>query len=120
MLYLSSYLLLYLRHPVNNHVDWRGRVFQPCDYQEPLSVGGHNEAIPALVEELCLKKKLRRFRLERAGAGFYFRGHQFSVVVSKEQLFTIPPPLRFHAAVHGDLPLSTELWECRHVDLTPA
>src|SRR5262245_36163492 len=120
MLYLSSYLLLYLRRPVNNHVDWRGRKFRPGDYQEPLPVAGRNEAIPTDGCEPCRKKKPRRFRLKRAGAGFDFRSHQIVVVVNEEQLLTVSPPLRLFAAARRNLPSSTKLGECRHVDLTPA
>src|SRR6185369_5653514 len=98
MLYLSSYLMLYLRYPVNNHVDWRRRNLRPGDYQEPLPVAGRNEAIPADGCERCRKKKLRRFRLKRAGAGFDFRSHQIVVVVDEEQFLTVPPPLRLLAA----------------------
>src|SRR5215470_18707036 len=117
MLYLSSYLLLYLRHPVNNHVDRRRRNLRPGDYQEPLPIAGHNEAIPADAWEWRRKKKLRRPRRERAGAGFDLRGHQLFVVVDKEQLLTVPPPLRLHAAAHRNLPRSAALRECRHVYL---
>src|SRR5262245_34848488 len=90
----SGGLFLYLRRPVERHVDKRWRRYR-CDYQKPLTVAGHNKTVSAFFEnELCLEQKFWRLRLECAGAGFDLGGYQLTILISIEQLLPISPPLR--------------------------